>query len=129
MLKGKVAIVTGSTSGIGLAVARALAAEKADVVLNGFGDAAAVEKLREGMARECGVRVAYDGADALRPRLRIGGNQLPQAAGRLRSRRRVEIAGIDLRACASACKANRRDGQEKSSERVHAGTGKDAASV
>jgi 3-hydroxybutyrate dehydrogenase len=67
MLKGKVAIVTGSTSGIGLAVARALAAEKADVVLNGFGDAGAIEKLREGVAREFGVRAAYDGADMSKP--------------------------------------------------------------
>jgi NAD(P)-dependent dehydrogenase (short-subunit alcohol dehydrogenase family) len=45
MLKGKVAIVTGSTSGIGLGIARALAAEGADVLINGFGDAALIEKL------------------------------------------------------------------------------------
>lgn len=67
MLKGKVAIVTGSTSGIGLATARALAADGADVMINGFGDADAIEKLREGMAKECGVRVAYDGADMSKP--------------------------------------------------------------
>ncbi|WP_298281592.1 SDR family NAD(P)-dependent oxidoreductase, partial [Acidocella sp.] len=62
-LKGKVAVVTGSTSGIGLGIARALAAEGADIMLNGFGDGAAIEALRAGMAAEFGVRVAYDGAD------------------------------------------------------------------
>ncbi len=62
-LTGKVALVTGSTSGIGLGIARALAAAGADIVLNGFGDGAAIEALRDGLAREHGVRVLYDGAD------------------------------------------------------------------
>jgi 3-hydroxybutyrate dehydrogenase len=67
MLKGKVAVVTGSTSGIGLAIARALAQDGADVMLNGFGDQAAIDALRKDMAKEFGVRVAYDGADMSRP--------------------------------------------------------------
>lgn len=63
MLKGKVAVVTGSTSGIGLGIATALAAQGADIVLNGFGDAAEIEKVRAGLAAQHGVRVLYDGAD------------------------------------------------------------------
>ena len=63
MLKGKVAIVTGSTSGIGLGIARELARLRADIVLNGFGDAGEIEQIRGGITREYGVRVAYDGAD------------------------------------------------------------------
>ncbi|WP_241083029.1 3-hydroxybutyrate dehydrogenase [Achromobacter xylosoxidans] len=63
MLKGKVAVVTGSTSGIGLGIASALAAQGADIVLNGFGDAAEIEKVRAGLAAQHGVKVLYDGAD------------------------------------------------------------------
>ena len=63
MLKGKVAVVTGSTSGIGLGIASALAQQGADIVLNGFGDAAEIEKIRAGLASQHGVRVVYDGAD------------------------------------------------------------------
>jgi 3-hydroxybutyrate dehydrogenase len=66
-LKGKVALVTGSTSGIGLGIARALAAEGADIMLNGFGDAGEIEKLRADLAREFSVRVEYDGADLSKP--------------------------------------------------------------
>jgi 3-hydroxybutyrate dehydrogenase len=62
-LKGKVALVTGSTSGIGLGIARALAAAGADIVLNGFGDAAQIEAVRSELASAHGVRVAYNGAD------------------------------------------------------------------
>jgi 3-hydroxybutyrate dehydrogenase len=63
MLKGKVAIVTGSTSGIGLGIAKELAALGADLVLNGFGDADEIEAIRSGIEREHGMRAAYDGAD------------------------------------------------------------------
>jgi 3-hydroxybutyrate dehydrogenase len=62
-LKGKVALVTGSTSGIGLGIARCFAREGADIMLNGFGPADAIEKERAGMAAEFGVKVAYNGAD------------------------------------------------------------------
>jgi len=63
MLKGKVAVVTGSTSGIGLGIATAFAAQGASVVLNGFGDAQAIEKTRSALASQHGVQVLYDAAD------------------------------------------------------------------
>jgi 3-hydroxybutyrate dehydrogenase len=67
MLKGRAAIVTGSTSGIGLGIARALAGAGADVLLNGFGDAAEIEATRAGIEKEFGVRAAYSGADMSKP--------------------------------------------------------------
>ncbi len=63
MLKGKTALITGSTSGIGLGIARALAAQGAHIVLNGFGDTAQIAQLRLELARQHGVNVLYDGAD------------------------------------------------------------------
>ena len=63
MLKDKVAIVTGSTSGIGLGIARELAKLGADLVLNGFGDASEIETIRNGIERDHGVHAVYDGAD------------------------------------------------------------------
>ena len=63
MIKGKTAVVTGSTSGIGLAVARAFAQEGANIVLNGFGEAAAIEAARAGIEAEFSVRAHYSGAD------------------------------------------------------------------
>lgn len=66
-LEGKSALVTGSTSGIGLGIARALAAEGANVMLNGFGDARQIEQLRAGLAAELGVKVAFNGADISQP--------------------------------------------------------------
>ena len=65
-LKGRVALVTGSTSGIGLGIARALAMAGADIMLNGLGDAAANEKIRADLASETGMRVAFNGADLSR---------------------------------------------------------------
>jgi 3-hydroxybutyrate dehydrogenase len=62
-LKGKVALVTGSTSGIGLAIAQAFAAQGCNIMLNGFGDAAAIEKIRTDLAKQHGVKVEYNGAD------------------------------------------------------------------
>lgn len=63
MLKGKIAIVTGSTSGIGLGVARTLAAQGAGIMLNGFGDAAEIEALRVSFETQYGVKALYNGAD------------------------------------------------------------------
>ena len=63
MLKGKNALVTGSTSGIGLGIAEGLAAQGVNLVLNGFGDAKEIETLRAGLATKFGVKVLYDGAD------------------------------------------------------------------
>ncbi len=66
MHRRKCALVTGSTSGIGLAIAAELAARGMNVVLNGFGDAAGIEALRERLARSHGVDVLHDGADMSR---------------------------------------------------------------
>ncbi|MDX2238736.1 MAG: 3-hydroxybutyrate dehydrogenase [Hyphomonadaceae bacterium] len=65
MSQRKAALVTGSTSGIGLGIAKALAHAGCDVMLNGFGDAAAIEKTRAALAAEAGVEVRYDGADLM----------------------------------------------------------------
>ena len=66
-LKGRNAVITGSTSGIGKAIATLFASEGANVMLNGFGDAGEVEALRAGLARDHGVRVEYHGADMTKP--------------------------------------------------------------
>jgi 3-hydroxybutyrate dehydrogenase len=66
-LKGKSAVVTGSTSGIGLGYARALAAEGANVLINGFGDATAIEKERSAIESEFGVKALYSPADMTKP--------------------------------------------------------------
>src|SRR5438046_8714194 len=66
-LEGRAAIVTGSTSGIGLGIARSLAEAGAAVMLNGFGDHAEIEALRASLAENNDVDVAYDGADMSKP--------------------------------------------------------------
>jgi 3-hydroxybutyrate dehydrogenase len=66
-LQNRSAVVTGSTSGIGLGIARALATEGANVMLNGFGDPVAIEKLRRDLAANSGVAVSYHGADVGKP--------------------------------------------------------------
>lgn len=66
MLKGKTALVTGSTSGIGLGVAQALAAQGAHIVMNGFGDVDAPRAAIEAAGQAHGVRVGYHGADMSR---------------------------------------------------------------
>jgi 3-hydroxybutyrate dehydrogenase len=85
-LKGKSAIVTGSTSGIGQAIAEAFAAQGCNVMLNGFGDAAAIEKQRQGMAKKCGVKVEYDGADM---------SKAPQIAG-LVAKTKAAFGSVDM---------------------------------
>lgn len=85
-LKGRAALVTGSTSGIGLGIARALAAEGADVMLNGFGDAAEIEAIRAGLEAEHGVRVRHDGADLTKP----------EAVTALVDRTQAEFGSLDI---------------------------------
>jgi 3-hydroxybutyrate dehydrogenase len=66
-LAGKVSLVTGSTSGIGLGIARALGAAGSNVVLNGFGVAAEIDKTRDQISSEYGVKASYSPADMTRP--------------------------------------------------------------
>jgi 3-hydroxybutyrate dehydrogenase len=67
MLKGKTALITGSTSGIGLGIATRLAAEGANVVLNGFGERAEIERISGELTNRYRATVTYDGADLTRP--------------------------------------------------------------
>ena len=67
MLKGKTALVTGSTSGIGLATARALAQDGTNVMLNGFGDKGDIEKIRAGIEKDFSVKALYSPADMTKP--------------------------------------------------------------
>ncbi len=85
-LQGKVALVTGSTSGIGLGIARALAAAGADIMMNGLGDPAAIEALRAELASEHGVRVLHDGADVSRA----------GPVGAMVARAATELGGVDI---------------------------------
>jgi len=67
MLKGKTAVVTGSTGGIGLSIATAFAAQQCNVRLNGFGDKAEIENIRKNLAEDHGVKIGYSAADMSKP--------------------------------------------------------------
>lgn len=86
MLHGRNALVTGSTSGIGLGIARALAQQGANVMLNGFGNPDAIEEIRADLAREGGSRVGFNGADLTRP----------EEVEALIERTRSELGGLDI---------------------------------
>jgi len=85
-LTGKTAVITGSTSGIGQAIAEAFAREGAAILLNGFGDQGAIESLRARLASEHGVKVVYDGADMSKP------SEIKAMIGRAAA----ELGGVDI---------------------------------
>jgi len=68
MLKGRCALITGSTQGLGLAMARRLAAEGCNIVMNGFGEPAEIETRRRALEEEHGIRALHHGADLAEPR-------------------------------------------------------------
>jgi 3-hydroxybutyrate dehydrogenase len=85
-LSGKTALVTGSTSGIGLGIATKLAGEGANIVLNGFGDAAAIEKIRSDLARQSNVGVIYSSADMT----------VPAQIADMITKANAEFGGVDI---------------------------------
>jgi 3-hydroxybutyrate dehydrogenase len=86
MLRGKAAIVTGSTSGIGLGIARALAEAGCKIMLNGFGDPLAIEQERKRIVRDFGVETHFDSADLSKP---------PEVQQLVESSTR-ELGGVDI---------------------------------
>jgi len=85
-LKGKTALVTGSTSGIGLGIAKALAAHGANIIINGFGDADAIEAERKALEGLNGAKAAYDGADLTKP----------AAIEAMFARAEADMGGVDI---------------------------------
>jgi len=85
-LKGKTALVTGSTSGIGLGIAKALATEGANIIINGFGDADAIETERAGLERLNGAKAVYDSADLTKA----------DEIGEMFARADKDLGGVDI---------------------------------
>lgn len=85
-LNGKVALVTGSTSGIGWGIAQELARAGADIMLNGFGDPSAINTRRHDLSEQFGVKVGFDGADLARP----------GEVARLVAQCRAELGSVDI---------------------------------
>ncbi|WP_428629686.1 3-hydroxybutyrate dehydrogenase [Sphingopyxis sp.] len=85
-LQGKTALVTGSTSGIGLGIAKALASEGANLIINGFGDAAAIETERVAIEALSGGKAIYDGADLTKV----------EAIAEMFSRADADVGGVDI---------------------------------
>ena len=96
MLKGKTALVTGSTSGIGLGIATRLAAEGADIVLNGFGERGEIERLTAELKRKHPVQVTYDAADMTQPAAIAFGVSRKSALS-ARSRSRYSARAVSIR--------------------------------
>jgi NAD(P)-dependent dehydrogenase (short-subunit alcohol dehydrogenase family) len=96
LLAGKAALVTGSTSGIGLAMARALAGAGANVTLHGFGDRSSIQKVQDELQSSHGIKTAYSDADLKQPaKIRDMVKQVCTAA-----RSEVTVAA-ELRLCTS----------------------------
>src|SRR3546814_994920 len=100
-LKGKTALVTGSTSGIGLGIAKAFAAEGADTIINGFGEADAIEAERAGLEAISGGRAAHDGADLTKPEeiaaMFARADRSEEHTSELQSLMRISYAGFCLK--------------------------------
>src|SRR3546814_17627536 len=106
VVKGKTAMVTGWTSGFGLAYAQALAAEGAQVMINGFGDAAEIEKERAALEKTSG-KALYDAADMTKP------DEIAALVQRRSEERRVG------KECVSTCRSRGMPYHEKKTKDLH----------